>query len=135
MLILQTISNLEIYVLRLIVHQMADQETRVMDHALHQVDHDLHPLDPGLVPEVPVLQLLVLAAILLSASTVGLPTAQAITENKEAAAILDLLLPRMPTQLMFVLIRISNVCNFHRIIWLVKPLLENNPFQVCFEEL
>ena len=72
---------------------MADQETRVMDHALHQVDHALHQMDPGLVPEVPVLQLLVLAAILLSASKVGLPTAQAITKNKEAAAILDLLLP------------------------------------------
>ena len=91
-------------------------------------------MDPGLVPEVPVLQLLV-AETLPSASKVGLPTAQAITENKEAAANLDRLLPRMPTQLMFVLIQILNVCNFHRIILLVKPLLENNPFQVCFEEL
>ena len=128
MLISQTISSPEIYVLRLIVHQMADQEPRVMDHALHQMDHSL-------VPEVPVLQLLVLAATLPSVSKVGLPTVQAITENKEAAANLDLLLQQMPTQLMFVLIQILNVCNFHRIILLVKPLLENNPFQVCFEEL
>ena len=106
----QAISNLKIYVRRLLIHQMADRETRVIDHALHQmdpalhqVDHALHSLDPGLVPGVPVLQLLVvLAANLLSASKVGLPTAQAITKNKEAAAILDLLPPRMPIQLIFV---------------------------------
>ena len=103
MLISQAISNLEIYAPRLLTHQMTDRDTRVMDHALHQMDHALHPLDPGLVPGVPVLQLLVvLAANLLSASKVGLPTAQAITKNKEAAAILDLLHPRMPIQLMFV---------------------------------
>ena len=94
MLISQAISNLEIYVLRLLIHQMAALEIRVMDHVLHQTDHALHLLDPGLVPGVPVIQLLVvLAANLLSASKVGLPTAQAITKNKEAAAILDLLLP------------------------------------------
>ena len=103
MLISQAISNLEIYVPQLLIHQMADRDTRVMDHALHQVDHALHPLDPGLVPGVPVLQLLVvLAANLRSTSKVGLPTAQAITKNKEAAAILDLLLLSMPIQLMFV---------------------------------
>ena len=78
---------------------MADQEPRVMDHVLHEMDH-------GLVPEVLVLQLPVLAATLPSVNKVGLHAVQAITENKEAAAKLDLLLPRMPTQLMFVLIRI-----------------------------
>ena len=94
MRISQAISNLEIYVLWLLIHQMADLDTRVMDHTLHQMDHALNPLDHGLVPGVPVLQLLVvLAANLLSASKVGLPTAQAITKNKEATAILDLLLP------------------------------------------
>ena len=52
MRISQAISNLEICVLRLLIHQMAALEILVMDHVLHQ-NHALHLLDPGLVPGVP----------------------------------------------------------------------------------
>ena len=107
---------------------MVDQGLRVMDPVLHQLVHA--PL-----PEVPVLQPLVSAAILPSVSKVNLHAVQVTTENKEAVAKLDLLLPRMHTQLMLVLILILNVCNFPRTILLVKLLLENNPFPACFAEL
>ena len=106
---------------------MVDQELRVMDPVLPQMDHNL-------VPEVLVLQLLVPAAIFPSVSKVGLHAVQVTTENKEAVAKLDLLLPRTHTQLMSVLILILNVCNFPRIIRLVKLLLENNPSQACLVE-
>ena len=91
MLISQTLSSHEIYVLRRVILQMVDQELRVMDPVLHQMDHDL-------VPEVLVPQLLVPAAILPSVSKVVLHAVQVTTEKKEAVAKLDLLLLQMHIQ-------------------------------------